>query len=119
MVTYRVAHRVGTQIVGIGTAPSPPGECGPPPLWFRGEAHSLGGEGVGESQFRRVDVHCGTLYKCTLWNSIGGNGWHSASADSFNTSLHDSKRLPKTFVYRNAECPSSVKHDRINLCHRF
>jgi hypothetical protein len=25
-------------------------------------AHSLAGEGVGESQFRLGDIHCGTLY---------------------------------------------------------
>jgi hypothetical protein len=25
-------------------------------------AHSLAGDGVGESQFRRGDIHCGTLY---------------------------------------------------------
>ncbi len=33
-----------------------------PPLWFRGEdVHSLATEGVGESEFRRGDIHCGTL----------------------------------------------------------
>ncbi len=44
------------------------GECvlTPPPLphplvrW--GRAHSLGGEGLGESQFRRRNLHCGALY---------------------------------------------------------
>jgi hypothetical protein len=37
--------------------PSPAGECVPP--WFRGGggAHSLAGEGVGGSQFRRGDIH--------------------------------------------------------------
>ncbi len=34
----------------------------PSPFWFRGEgAHSRAREGVGESQFRRGDIHCGTL----------------------------------------------------------
>jgi hypothetical protein len=27
-----------------------------------GGAHSLAREGLGESQFRRGDIHCGTLY---------------------------------------------------------
>ncbi len=60
-------------------APSPAGECAPH-FWFREEgggvhAHSLAGKGVGESQFRRGDIHCGTLGTgilyvyclCTLW----------------------------------------------------
>ncbi len=33
----------------------------PPPLVQGGGAHSLAGEGVGWSQFRRGDRHCGTL----------------------------------------------------------
>ncbi len=35
--------------------------CPPPPL-LGGRAHSLAREGLGDSQFRRVDIHCGTLY---------------------------------------------------------
>jgi hypothetical protein len=31
-------------------------------LWFRGGAYSLAGEGLGESQSRRGDIHYGTLY---------------------------------------------------------
>jgi hypothetical protein len=34
----------------------------PPPLVPVGGAHSLAREGVGESQFLRGDIHCGTLY---------------------------------------------------------
>jgi hypothetical protein len=33
----------------------------PPLLVPGGGAHSLAREGVGESQFRRGDIHCGTL----------------------------------------------------------
>jgi hypothetical protein len=33
-----------------------------PPLVPGGGAHSLAREGVGEFQFRRGDLHCGTLY---------------------------------------------------------
>jgi hypothetical protein len=41
--------------------PSPAGECAPPPV-LGGGAHSLAREGLGESQFRRGDIHCGSLY---------------------------------------------------------
>ncbi len=40
--------------------PSPAGECAPHPL-IQGGAHPLAGEGLGESQFQREDIHCGTL----------------------------------------------------------
>jgi hypothetical protein len=36
--------------------PSPAGECAPPPLWYRGRAHSLASEGGGDI--------------CTLWYSV-------------------------------------------------
>ncbi len=47
-------------VVGSGTPPLPYRQR------FRGRvapevAHSLAGEGVGESQFRRGDIHVGTL----------------------------------------------------------
>ena len=45
-------------VVGIGTPPTPhPQARMPSPPWFRGK----GGEGVGESQFRRWDIRCGVL----------------------------------------------------------
>ncbi len=34
----------------------------PPPLVPGGGAHSLAREGVGEYQYRRRDIHCGTIY---------------------------------------------------------
>jgi hypothetical protein len=50
-------------VVGIGTRPAPhPQASVSPPLVPGGGAHSLVREGVGESQFRRGDIHCGTLY---------------------------------------------------------
>jgi hypothetical protein len=33
-----------------------------PPPRYGGGAHSLAREGLGESQFRRGDIHCGILY---------------------------------------------------------
>ncbi len=47
--------------------PSPAGECAPP-LWFRGGGtHSLARERVENSQFRRGDIHCGTLHIYVLY----------------------------------------------------
>jgi hypothetical protein len=43
--------------------PLPAGEYASPPLVPGGGAHSLARKGVGESQFRRGDIHCGTLYR--------------------------------------------------------
>ncbi len=42
--------------------PLPAGECAPPPPVLGGGAHSLARERLGRSQFRRGDIHCGTLY---------------------------------------------------------
>jgi hypothetical protein len=41
--------------------PSPAGEFAPPPPFLGGGAHSLAREGLGESQFRRGDIHCGSV----------------------------------------------------------
>jgi hypothetical protein len=38
----------------------------PPPNPCSGERGTLAGEGLGESHFRRGDMHCGTLYICVL-----------------------------------------------------
>jgi hypothetical protein len=57
-------HRVGrvlsfSPVVEIGTppAPYPHASVPPPPLGPGGGAHSMTREGVGESQFRRGDIH--------------------------------------------------------------
>ena len=62
-------HRVGRvlsffSIVRIGTLPTPHPQASvpPPPRFLGGGEHSLAREGLGESQFRRGDIHCGTLY---------------------------------------------------------
>jgi hypothetical protein len=61
-------HRVGIVLTffssrrnGDYPKPSPAGECAPSTV-LGGEAHSLAREGLGEPQFRRGDIHCGTLY---------------------------------------------------------
>jgi hypothetical protein len=59
-------HRVGRVLSFFSVSPTPlaAGKCGaPPPFGPGGRAHSLAGEGLGESQFRRGDIHCGALYK--------------------------------------------------------
>ncbi len=64
-------HRVGRELSFFysrrnwdSPIPSPAGECAPHPLvqGWEAHSHSLAGEGLGESQFRRGDIHCGTLY---------------------------------------------------------
>ncbi len=68
--THRVSRVLSfSPVVGIGL-PQPLTRrrvAPPPPLVLGGGAHSLAREEVGESQFRREDRHCGTLYICTLW----------------------------------------------------
>jgi hypothetical protein len=55
-------------VVGIGNPLTPhPQASVPPPRVLGGVAHSLAREGLGESQFRRGDIYCGTLYIRTLW----------------------------------------------------
>ncbi len=69
-VVHGLAHRVGRVLSFFSSRrnrdcpnPSPAGECAPlPRFWGRGTVHSLAREGLGESQFRRGDIHCGTLY---------------------------------------------------------
>jgi hypothetical protein len=54
-------------VVRIGTPPPPHTQASVIPLlWFRGERPTGLREGVGESQFRRRDRHCGTLVTYVL-----------------------------------------------------
>jgi hypothetical protein len=70
-------------VVGIGTLPSsyPQASVSPPPLWFRGSSHSLGGEGVGASLFRRGDRHCCTvdIYMYVLCGILPYSAWRQMS----------------------------------------
>ncbi len=74
MIIYAVEedlkHRVG-RVISVFSCrrnwdyPTPlaAGECAPLPFGLGGgRAHSLAGEGLEESQFRRGDIHCGALY---------------------------------------------------------
>jgi hypothetical protein len=47
--------------------PSPASECAPPPAEPRGVGHWRALEGLGESQFQRLEKKLNTLP--TLWNS--------------------------------------------------
>ncbi len=61
-------------LLQVGSNHTPSGKCAspPPPLARRG-AHWLPRKGVGESQFRRGDIQCGTLYLYVLcvWACLG------------------------------------------------
>jgi hypothetical protein len=54
---YRVPQCTVCPLVGIGSPnPSLASECAPPPLYQKwGGRHSPAGEGLGESQFRRLE----------------------------------------------------------------
>jgi hypothetical protein len=72
-------HRVGRVLSFFSSrqnweSPTPlaAGECLPPPFGPEGRAHSLAGEELGESQFRRGDMHCGAL--CTVYKYFVGLG---------------------------------------------
>jgi hypothetical protein len=60
-------HRVGSvlsffsRVVRIGTPPTPHPQASVPPQVLGGRVHSLAREGLGESQFRRGVIHCGTI----------------------------------------------------------
>ncbi len=73
-------HRVGrvlsfSQIIGIGTPPTPHLQASGLPPVLGGGAHSLAREGLGESQFRRGDTHCGTLYVYRYVLCVADHGW--------------------------------------------
>jgi hypothetical protein len=79
---------------GIGTSltPHPQAIVHPPrPLWFGGEGHTRWQERgcMGESQFQRVDIHCGTLYIYVLCGNIGCR----RLSDRYDIS--DPRRAPK------------------------
>jgi len=70
LLNHSIGHRVG-RVLSIFSSrhnldspnPSPVGECAPP---FWGEGHTRWRQGLGESKFRRRDIHCGTLYVYVL-----------------------------------------------------
>jgi hypothetical protein len=63
--------------LGLPQPLTPRRVCPPPPLVPGEGAQSLGRERVGESQFRRGDIHCGTLYiyLCTLCSDRSAAWW--------------------------------------------
>jgi hypothetical protein len=57
--------------------PSAAGACAPPPLVPGGRGTPASGKGVGESQFQRGDIHCGTLYLYVLCGHKVYEHWRS------------------------------------------
>jgi hypothetical protein len=54
--------------------PSLASECDPPPGTGGGGAHSPAGEGVGESQFRRLEKSLALCLLCAACPTTGGQG---------------------------------------------
>ncbi len=54
---HRVGRKLFFQVVGIGNPPPLHPQASGPHPFGSGGAHSIEGEGVGESQFRRGDIH--------------------------------------------------------------
>jgi hypothetical protein len=69
--------------------PSPAGECAPSPV-LGGGAHSLAREVLGESQFRRGDIHCGTLYSLHIRTLCCRNNDQAHACISSKNSLQES-----------------------------
>ncbi len=64
-----------TPVVGIGTPPTPhPQASVSPPYVPGGAAHSLARKGLGESRFRRGDIHCGIVYTYIYFMIVIGGG---------------------------------------------
>jgi hypothetical protein len=58
---YRVPEFLSSHLNRARPHPSPASECVPPTWVLRGEKPSLAGEGVGVTQFIRLDRNSGTL----------------------------------------------------------
>jgi hypothetical protein len=55
-------HFLQSSELGLPPPPEPQASVFPHPLLRGARAHSLAGEGLGESQFRRGERNCGALY---------------------------------------------------------
>jgi hypothetical protein len=89
-------HRVGRVLSFFSSrrnwdSPTPHPQASVPPhrLVPRGGAHSLAREGVGESQFRRGDILCGTLYIYVLcdWMYVIGGFFKGSGAKSRDVAI--------------------------------
>jgi hypothetical protein len=63
-------HRFSSRRNWDSPNPSPIGECATSNPVLGGGAHSLASEGLGESQFRRGDIHCGTLWVSDIGSKL-------------------------------------------------
>ncbi len=71
----------------------------PPPPFWGGGAHPLAKEGLGESQFRRGDIHCGTLYSLHIRTLCCRNN-DQAHADISSKKLFKKRKAEKfIFIY--------------------
>jgi hypothetical protein len=119
-------HRVGRGLSFFSSRrnwdypiPSPAGNCAPPPpLVPGGRAHSLAAKKAEESQFRRRDIYCGTLYIYAFCASVGHIRFQwKATANIYSTTKNLQKVLKKTKLMQPcqdstreslAQCPIEV-----------
>ncbi len=78
--------------------PSPAGECTPSSLGPGGGAHSLAREGLGESQFRRGDIHCGTLYIYVLCDCNTPKVWANQLIGAIYSSLIGEQTIARSLA---------------------
>jgi hypothetical protein len=71
-----------------------------PPLWFLGEAYSLGGEGVWGSQFGRGDRHCRTLSINELCNQTEYKGKYIHCSNQMDVRAQEPDAIGKILRWR-------------------
>ncbi len=99
---------------GIGTSltPHPQAIVSPRPLWFGGEGHTRWQESgcMGESQFQRGDIHCGTLYIYVLCGNIG------CRRLSDRHDISDPRRAPKHIFMAKIAAVEHLKRVNGTIC---
>jgi hypothetical protein len=96
--------------------PSTAGECAPPLPVLGGGAQSLVREGLEESQFRRGDIHCGTLYIYVLCGTDCWNFFTKLEQDFINFAY---LLLRKAKTDNTTQFSSKLENNlEILTCHR-
>jgi hypothetical protein len=119
-----------SQVVGIRTPPTPhPQVSVPPPLpvpW--GGAHSQAREGLGEPQFRRGDIHCGTFsiyvhVLCGVWFSFWKSQTFGKSLEAFGSRIfflrYSIRKVLTYFISEHTLCPQKISQSIKGQCYEI